>query len=118
MLHVDYVRRCQDFHLPLLACACMACCQLEWDSCGGEKLGSQELLVTVLLSLASYIPEALMSELLKDSRLCVQLQCLEVLFQEEVAYVDNLSSGLWELLAGLVRKPAFLLRDKVMPAVS
>eukprot|EP00971_Amphidinium_carterae_P352222 6492494-Amphidinium_carterae.2 len=84
----------------------------DWDSCGADKLGPAELLVTVVLCLASYVFEALMSELLKDSRVCVQLQSLEALFQEEAAYLDNLSSGFWELLSAIVHTPPFCSATK------
>eukprot|EP00971_Amphidinium_carterae_P129713 2569300-Amphidinium_carterae.3 len=54
---------------------------------GGEKLAEQELLVSVVLSLASYVPEASRAELLKDRQVCVQLESLECLFQEEAVGV-------------------------------
>eukprot|EP00971_Amphidinium_carterae_P179918 3568876-Amphidinium_carterae.1 len=90
----------------------------EWDAVGGDKLGAVELLASVVLCLSSYVPECLMSELLRDSRVCLQLDSLEALFREEVAYLDNLSAGFWELLSAIVNTPPFILRDRVMQAVT
>eukprot|EP00971_Amphidinium_carterae_P209869 4162817-Amphidinium_carterae.1 len=61
---------------------------------GREKLGAHELLVSIVLGVASYLPAALMADLLKDSR-CVQLQGLECVWQEEILHIEHLTSGFW-----------------------
>eukprot|EP00971_Amphidinium_carterae_P350895 6491797-Amphidinium_carterae.1 len=68
----------------------------EWEASGADKIGEVEM-CAVLLSLVSYIPEALVSDLLADNRLLMQVGRLQAAMQalSESSWLEHLSSSFW-----------------------
>ena len=81
---------------------------------GYARLGSEARRFVVIAALASYVPDALLKELMEDSRVPLRLEHLKSSIAQEMIFLSQLGMHVWEALAPVAQSAPPSLRSEVL----
>ena len=83
---------------------------------GYARLGAEARRFVVIAALASYVPDALLRELMEDSRVPLRMEHLKSSIAQEMSFLSQLGIHVWEALAPVTQSAPQSLRSEVLQA--